>query len=327
MTRKAVLVGINYPGSSNELKGCINDIDAMHTIITQKFSFKPENIVVLKDKQATTKNILNELEKLVTDSVAGDVLFFHYSGHGSQVHDKSGKESDKLNEILVPIDIDWNKKMIKDDDLKQIFDRVPNGAYFLSLLDCCNSGGALDHDIDVISSNTKDLDSPDTFYEWIGESVKQLPILSKYMKPPVDIQVSIDESQSDENVQFIMKNINTTGLLISGCKSNQTSADAFLSGKHMGACTFFVTQILKDYNYLISHEQLVKELNIRLKKIGLKQQPQLEGNIGLQQANFLFPDVTDVQVSDVVIQEPTATVQKPNFITIVLNFIMSIFKK
>jgi hypothetical protein len=40
--------------------------------------------------QPTRRNILNALGWLVSDAQPGDSLFFHYSGHGSQVRDYNG---------------------------------------------------------------------------------------------------------------------------------------------------------------------------------------------------------------------------------------------
>ena len=65
-------------------------------------------------------------------------------------------------------------------------------------------------DIDVISSNTKFV-SPWYILQMDFKSslIKQLPILSKYIKPPVICKMSIDKSQSDKYTIY-NKNINTT---------------------------------------------------------------------------------------------------------------------
>ena len=35
---------------------------------------------------------------------AGDVLFFHFSGHGAQEEDPKGWEEDGMNETILPVD-------------------------------------------------------------------------------------------------------------------------------------------------------------------------------------------------------------------------------
>ena len=79
--RKALLVGINkYP--SAPLRGCVNDVLLLYKILTEQYSFKAKNVNVLTDEEATKVNILAGLKKLVTGTNPGDVVFFHYSGHG-----------------------------------------------------------------------------------------------------------------------------------------------------------------------------------------------------------------------------------------------------
>ena len=80
--RKALLVGINayHDGA---LRGCVNDVIRVNQVITHHFGFtKNTDKRMLVDASATSANILNRLEWLVDDAQAGDVLFFHYSGHG-----------------------------------------------------------------------------------------------------------------------------------------------------------------------------------------------------------------------------------------------------
>ena len=57
----------------------------------------------------------------------GDVLVFHYSGHGSQVPDRHGDEvDDGLDEIICPYDLDWDDPFT-DDDLYDIVQGLAGG--------------------------------------------------------------------------------------------------------------------------------------------------------------------------------------------------------
>ncbi len=82
--KKALLVGINAYKDS-PLRGCVNDVLLMHQVLTAKFGFENKNIKVMTDKEANTKGIMNALKRLTTDVREGDTVFFHYSGHGSQI--------------------------------------------------------------------------------------------------------------------------------------------------------------------------------------------------------------------------------------------------
>ena len=82
-SKKALLVGINkYQLQDADLRGCINDVENMRDVLINIYRFNPENIRVLTDYRATKRDILSRLHWLIDDSVNGDELVFHYSGHG-----------------------------------------------------------------------------------------------------------------------------------------------------------------------------------------------------------------------------------------------------
>lgn len=104
--RKALLIGINYYGTSAELRGCCNDVDNMRKLLTQVFGWSQNCIHSLVDDGSTampTKaKMLEEMRWLARDAQPGDVLFFHFSGHGSQIEDPQGYEEDGMNETILP---------------------------------------------------------------------------------------------------------------------------------------------------------------------------------------------------------------------------------
>merc|ERR1712125_105284 len=148
--KKAVLVGINYLSHQRgRLKGCINDVKNMQNFLA-KYGFNGQNVRVLTDdltdasRQPTRANILRDLRWLVQGARPGDSLFFHFSGHGSQVVDTSGDEDDGMDETILPVD--YNKAgQIIDDELHEILVApLPAGCKLTSLMDCCHSGTGLD---------------------------------------------------------------------------------------------------------------------------------------------------------------------------------------
>ena len=87
--RRALLIGINYLGQTEnfkELKGAINDAKRVQDFLVQNYGYQSNDIVVLTDDSPnplnwpTKANIENEMQRLVTNSVPGDSLFFHFSG-------------------------------------------------------------------------------------------------------------------------------------------------------------------------------------------------------------------------------------------------------
>jgi len=102
--KRALLVGINNYKAVPHLMGSLNDVAAMKQILTTRWGFSPDNIVILTEQAATRAAILRELRRLVRESGPNDTVVFHYSGHGSQVKDLNGDEDDGLDETLVPYD-------------------------------------------------------------------------------------------------------------------------------------------------------------------------------------------------------------------------------
>jgi len=95
--RKALLIGINYTGTSAALRGCVNDVKRIKTfLLTKGFVDSPETMLVLTDDQTETAkkplraNMIAAFGWLLQNVQPGDSLFLHYSGHGGRVADTSG---------------------------------------------------------------------------------------------------------------------------------------------------------------------------------------------------------------------------------------------
>ncbi|MBW4653734.1 MAG: caspase family protein [Kaiparowitsia implicata GSE-PSE-MK54-09C] len=89
----ALLVGVNqYPGPSvPELYGCLNDVNMQYELLKHRFGFKEADILRVTDDSGilpTRANILQAFEEhLIQQVKPGDIVVFHYSGHGSRVED------------------------------------------------------------------------------------------------------------------------------------------------------------------------------------------------------------------------------------------------
>ena len=165
-SKKALLIGINYTGTPNELYGCINDVNCIkERLVTQGFS--DNNIKILTDltsKKANRVNILEEIKNLLINSKAGDFLFLLYSGHGSYTRDRNGDEKNGYDEMIVSCDL----KGILDDELKSLIQTYLKADVTLfALFDSCFSGSVLDLKYQYLDSlnyenyteNPKDLET------------------------------------------------------------------------------------------------------------------------------------------------------------------------
>ena len=140
--KRALLVGINNYRSVPGLQGSVNDVETMREVLITRWAFPASNIKVLTDEAATRAGILAALEQLVTETGPDDTVYFHFSGHGSQVKDLNGDEPDGLDETIVPQDgRSPNVRDIVDDELDAIFARLRT-QHAVIVLDSCHSGTA-----------------------------------------------------------------------------------------------------------------------------------------------------------------------------------------
>jgi hypothetical protein len=150
--RKALLIGLNYPlDPRNRLYGCVNDVKLMASYLKENCSFDAENVSILSDEQ--TRNIPDTcyvpiLERIYELVVASwrenlDLVYIHYSGHGTQITDLSGDENDKLDEGIVPSDFATRGPII-DDVLGKAFMQFNPRTQVIAVFDCCHSGSILD---------------------------------------------------------------------------------------------------------------------------------------------------------------------------------------
>ena len=141
--KKALLIGINYTGTQNELYGCINDVNCIKDRICKQ-GFTENNINIITDltsKKATRANILTEFKNLLVNSRAGDFLFFTYSGHGSYTLDRNGDEKDGYDEMIVSCDLQG----ILDDEFKSLIQTyLKTDVTLFAMFDSCFSGSVLD---------------------------------------------------------------------------------------------------------------------------------------------------------------------------------------
>ena len=143
MTKKALLIGINYNGTSSKLRGCINDVNNVKKELEIR-GYLSENIIVITDNtpiKPTRKVILKKLLELILSDARE--LYFHFSGHGSYVRYVNGDEKDRRDECLVPIDYKTSG-MVLDDELKGILCSLSEKQKLICVLDCCHSGTGID---------------------------------------------------------------------------------------------------------------------------------------------------------------------------------------
>ena len=119
----------------------------MQNLLVSQLGYSASNITVLRDdsstssKQPTRANILNELNNLINSSPNCTEIWVLYSGHGTQLADKSRDETDGIDECIVPVDY-LTSGFILDDELNVIIQKATCRA--ILMFDSCRSGTVCD---------------------------------------------------------------------------------------------------------------------------------------------------------------------------------------
>jgi hypothetical protein len=251
----ALLVGINrYPGEIAELRGCLTDVELQRELLVHRYGFNPKDILIVSDKESLKPDRATILEAFQTHLIAqakpGDVVVFHFSGHGSLVTDpkpipelfrnENGipqrvRNEEGVNGTLVP-----NDRLMADSN--QVQDIMGKSLFLLTyalqtenvtvVLDSCHSGGGTRGNLLFRNVNSR-LGGPDT----ASPSQVELAFQDKLMK---DLRLSEDEFQKLRQ-RGIVK-----GAAIGSAQYDQLAADAPFDNQtfYAGAFTYLLTRYL-----------------------------------------------------------------------------------
>ena len=290
--KKALLVGINdYPGSGNDLRGCVNDTENLRSLLTKEFGFESAGIRTLTDRRATKEAILDGLSDLVAKAAGGDTLLVHYSGHGSQVPDEDGDErSDRKDEVICPRDFSWDGCWISDDDLSDVFSGLAKDVHLEVLLDCCHSGTgtretALGSRATGVSAGvTAALRGPPR-----TARVRFLPPPSS-LAPRLGTAARVSREPARIGTMLKARPRGLNHVLWAACRANQYSADADIGGSPNGAFTWFFCDEVRRAGSGVPRNALLAGIRKGLAADGFDQSPQLECGASLKGGHLFCPD-------------------------------------
>ncbi|KAK9371007.1 caspase domain-containing protein [Lipomyces kononenkoae] len=267
--KKALLVGINYIGQRNQLKGCINDVNTIAAFLVERYGYKYDDMVILTDDQInprsipTRANMISAMQWLVRNAQPHDSLFFHYSGHGGQTPDLDGDEEDGFDEVVYPVDYQMAGHLV-DDDMHDIMVRpLQPGVRLTAIFDSCHSGTALD--LPYIYSTQGVLKEPNLAKE---AGMGLLSAFGAYSRGDLGGAISsiatvLRQATSGGGSQAaeVTRRTKTSPadvIMFSGCKDSQTSADSFENGRATGAMSWAFIEVLsrcpqQSYLTLLQH--------------------------------------------------------------------------
>ena len=226
MVKKAMCIGINnYPGTENDLAGCVNDAqDWAAALQGRGFS-----VQIMLDSQATKANMAAALEDMIGGALEGDSLLVTYSGHGTFVPDAEGDEPDARDEALCPYDIDKGNVLL-DDEIYALFRRRRSGVKLVLISDSCHSGSVI---------------------RWAPPDRTSDAPLPRFLPPSAWLpEEALPKSATGEVLARVGGGARPVALsaggdlLMSGCQDQEYSYDARFGGRPNGAFTYYALKTL-----------------------------------------------------------------------------------
>lgn len=240
--------------SLHNLRGCVNDIDAINKFLQDQYQFEDVSILTSSfpvhdnedcatmrpveppESLPTFANIKAKFDAIYEHAVAGDFFFFHYSGHGARLERQ--KNSPKRNMLfdpsLITVDFCCGQPAVRGWQLNQWLRRInEKGIQVVVTLDSCYSGGSW--------RSTGDYTTFRTPVDW-----SLVPNL------PVDDQAAEYFDKATERASRDAKletswSINPENFtVIAACGIKDKAAERIVDGKIYGAFTWELLDYLKN---------------------------------------------------------------------------------
>ncbi len=250
--RKALIIGINYNGSEQQLRGCLNDVKNIKNILINKYKFNDSEIIEISEEKLypLKKNIQKSIEWLVNlPENEENTLFFYYSGHGSYIIDTTNDEKDGKDELIIPIDYKISGYISDDWLYNNMIEKIKKNTSLIGFIDCCHSGTLFDLEYTMrpISQCKKNI-------------IRGMPFKCDEWKFSFLFDTITNKKNEGKCV------------LLSGCQDSESSIDTKFNNIPQGAFTYCLLNILNEKTDLNMLE-LSNEITARLILLGFKQQP------------------------------------------------------
>lgn len=273
-TKRAFVVAIsNYPAQSGwTTLSSAKDKEIVMDLLSSQ-GFIESNIVSLTDQNATYSGFKKSMNDFIGTLQNGDIIYFHFSGHGQQVMDVSSKnykteyleqdEPDGLDEALVlynaPMKSDNNYQFdehLVDDQINHYFNliqkKIGGSGQLIAVFDACHSGTVSRGENDWVVRGTNIICAPENYQP-------------------------LSNTKDASNSDFAFENKAELGKLVCffGCQSYQFNREV----DKAGSLTTFFASSLKELKENATYNNLFSLINERM-AIAFQndQQPDIEGD-------------------------------------------------
>lgn len=199
---KALIVGVEeYANPDHNLKGVRDDVNMLKDVLVRNGTFSEAETKILLDRDASKENVIKTFKEwLVEGTAPGDTVLFYFSGHGIQVWDVNGDETqDGRDEALMCWNSDAGGKpvvrefrgrrgiafdpkdmrnILLDDEMSGMLAQL-KGRNVIFFSDSCHSGSVYKH-VNPYFVQNKTLSKPvsykSVFTPRVGGNVDPTPV-------------------------------------------------------------------------------------------------------------------------------------------------------
>ena len=286
--KKSLLIGINYTGSQHELQGCHQDVTNMRQFLdAMGYPSDHRSQVVLRDDSRTDPdgpmwpnghNMLAAMQWLVSEP--GTCNFLHYSGHGGQVRDTGDYRASGFDDTIVPFDFETNGQIPSGTLHKTLVTRLPPNSTLFVIFDCCHSGSAIELPYVYRSDedgNVSLLDNVEAGMRLVGEAghliqgdftVDKVGEAKELLAGATSFFRGLSHQEYGETDQYGLdqedfapeyaREGQRNVWMYSGCRDDQTSADASIAGSHVGAMSWAFLECMRQGGTQQSYMQVLQ---------------------------------------------------------------------
>lgn len=260
---RAVIVAINKydNGGANDLRGCVEDGNAFQSFLTKLGTL---HISRLNDYLATDRNITVNLNKMLDESVEGDICVFYYSGHGSTIPNKNSAtdtEIDGEDQVICCTNF-FKGGMLIDDWLFELSKKFEAKKVKFSLvMDCCHSATnsravfSLGQDDETLMKKKRSID-----WEEIPLGSQQaLTMNLELYKKHKDVIL-----KKNDNANYVFKFRQHWA----GCEDTGTSQELRIGNSVRGVFTYYLLEELYKNNFQVKKlkENVQSKIDLKIGK-------------------------------------------------------------
>jgi len=270
-----VAIGKYPDGGAWRNLSSINDIRYIRSALIQN-GFSDKEIDTVINEKATKYGILKALDDLISKARPGDIVVFHFSGHGQQIFDDNGDETDGYDEALIPYDagayfdpVNYKgEKHLRDDELgvklNAIRTKIGVTGSLVVVIDACHSGTA--------HRGVEDKKKQESF---VARGTPT-PFTKPGYKPNIKVNFA---SQGVEEESFIGRGVGNM-IVFSASSPNQVNFETRDNDNMgVGSLSFAFARALTDLKPGSSYGYLFEKIRAQIQAKFPQQIPMVEGNL------------------------------------------------